>query len=411
MGEDTIRYLIFLCGRWRWRPTMTMRRHGFKLVTFGRTLTGPDKARAVALNAQWDAVRKGLGPAVVTAPPAPTYPPGSVGEGYLRALKLRDAERAAAKKVMTKEQESRDDWPRAWKWLEPAFGHARPDAIKPEHFLSIGADGNVKGLLPKVEKAVSKTERHRVVKVWRALWKKLQTFEIVPADRKDPSLAFSNSAPDPRQATWRHRETLILVQGAWRRGYYGLAALMAVTWDSMLSPGDARSITLGQGARDEFGQMFFLDRAKTGRAAAGTLSRWSEAILAAYIAHLKSTGIELLDTAPIFRTRGAEPGPKGGRRWASRPYSKDKAEKDFRKVRIAVFGPLEDRQLADMRRSGFVEGDAGGASAKDGANKGANTLNASNRLMKTYQPVNVVSVRRFDDARVIGRGKLKDKRK
>jgi len=63
-----------------------------------------------------------------------------------------------------------------------------------------------------------------------------------------------------------------------------------------------------------------------------------------------------------------------------------------------------------MRRSGFVEGDAGGASAKDGANKGANTLDASNRLMKTYQPMNLASVRRFDEARVIGRAKLKSTR-
>ena len=60
-----------------------------------------------------------------------------------------------------------------------------------------------------------------------------------------------------------------------------------------------------------------------------------------------------------------------------------------------------------MRRSGFVEGDAGGASVEDAAKKGANTIDASNRLMKTYQPTNVVSVRRFDEARAKGRVKLK----
>jgi hypothetical protein len=25
MGDDKIRYMLFVCGRWRWRPTKTMR--------------------------------------------------------------------------------------------------------------------------------------------------------------------------------------------------------------------------------------------------------------------------------------------------------------------------------------------------------------------------------------------------
>jgi hypothetical protein len=37
-----------------------------------------------------------------------------VGDGYQRAMKLREAERKAKSIVRTKEQEKRDDWPRAW---------------------------------------------------------------------------------------------------------------------------------------------------------------------------------------------------------------------------------------------------------------------------------------------------------
>jgi hypothetical protein len=48
-------------------------------------------------------------------------------------------------------------------------------------------------------------------------------------------------------------------------------------------------------------------------------------------------------------------------------------------VRAALYGKDEHRQLADMRCSGFVGGDAGGASVEDGAKKGANTIDASNR--------------------------------
>src|SRR5262245_41020937 len=148
-----------------------------------------------------------------------------------------------------------------------------------------------------------------------------------------------------------------------------------------------------------------LDRAKTGRAAAGTLTPWSEKILESYMACL---GVELLDNAPIFRTAGSVPGPKGGRRWLPQPYSTSKMDRDFREIRAVVFGKDEQRQLADMRRSGAVEADAGGTTDTDLSNKMANTINASARLRKTYKPVNVVSVRRVDEAQQRGRRAIKD---
>jgi hypothetical protein len=178
------------------------------------------------------------------------------------------------------------------------FGNRDPKMVTPEALLE---------LRRKVAERVSPTEAHRVIKVWRAMWKKLQAFGYCSAKDKDPSLAFSNIAPDPSQDVWEHAEVVQI-------GKPGLAALMAVIWDSMLSPGDARTLTPGQRARDTHGAMFFLDRAKTGRAAAGTLTSWSEQILEAYIASL---GVELLDNAPIFRTAGSGTGPKGGRRDSS----------------------------------------------------------------------------------------------
>jgi hypothetical protein len=343
MGEDKIRYLLRVSGRWRWRPTKTMRAHGFKLVTFGKELTAADMARAIALNAEWDRVRTGLQdePAELE----PIYPAGSVGHGYQRAIKLRAAERAAKGIVPTKEQIKRDDWPRAWKWLGPVLGDRDPKRVTPEQLLA---------LRTKVTERVSATEAHRAIKVWRALWKKLRAFGYCTdkdGPRVDPSLAFSNTAPDPRQEVWQHAEVVKLIARAWSDGKRGLAALMAVIWDSMLSPGDARTLTPGQRARDTQGAMFFLDRAKTGRAAVGTLTAWSEQILETYIASL---GVDLLNNAPIFRTAGSVPGPKGGRRWLPQPYSTSKMDRDFREIRAAVFGKSEQgssRTCADLARS------------------------------------------------------------
>ena len=143
---------------------------------------------------------------------------------------MREAERKANGIVWSKDQEKRDDWPRAWKWLDPVFGDVDPRTVQPEHFLTV-VNGKAVGLLPLIEEKVSRTERHRVVKVWRALWKRMAAMGYCNL-KADPSMAFSNSAPEPRRDRWQHHEVLELVQIALDRGKNGMAALMAVIWDS-----------------------------------------------------------------------------------------------------------------------------------------------------------------------------------
>lgn len=182
---------------------------------------------------------------------------------------------------------------------------------------------------------------------------------------------------------------------------------MAVIWDGMLSPVDGRTLTLAQLQGDNNGPLFSLARAKTGRAAAATMTQWSQAILGAY---LTQTGVEFTLNAPIFRTTETKTVPgRGGRPRASVPYTKDRLVKDFAEVRTLTFGSDETRKLSDMRRSGAVEGDAGGATVADQSNKMANTVSTNNRLRKTYNPVNVPSVRRFDDKRTVGAKQLERK--
>lgn len=277
--------------------------------------------------------------------------------------------------------------------------------------------GEPKGLVPEIEAKVSITERHMVVKVWRALWKRMAGMKYCDLNA-DPSKNFYNTPPKPRDQIWYRSEVYKLVQVAWRNEYYGLAALMAVAWDSQLSPVDNRSLTLAQARADHIGIYFAVDRAKTGRAAAATLSPWSQAILVTY---LSGFGAELFDAAPLFWTRGGRPVSRqgttgrwggdhgGGRHIPARPYTKSSLNQDFRKIRVLAFGKDEERQLQDMRRSGAVEGDAGGGSIEDQANKMANTVDHNARLRLAYNPTNVPSVRRYDGSRAKG-AKLLERR-
>jgi hypothetical protein len=349
------------------------------LVVDGKHVPSPaDIARAIELNQGWDRHRQGLPPLHENKT---GHPPGSLGDAFERVMRLRELERQKKGIAWTSEQASRDDWPRAWKRLEGYFADCDPKTVTPEMLLTLRSD---------VAEMISESEAHRLIKVWRALWKKMAALGYCEFNR-DPSKLFENAAPAPRQAVWREGEVVRLIKCAWREGYSGLAACLAVAWDSQLSPVDARRLRADQLRRDPIGSWFDVDRAKTGRAAKATLSRRAERVLRSYLASLS---VELV--GPIFRNRSGY------------PYSKDTLGDDFATVRTLVFGTDEKRQIADFRRSGTVEALAGDAAPEKLASKMANSLSESNRLHKTYAPVQLASVRDTDAARRRGRTKLRE---
>jgi hypothetical protein len=186
-----------------------------------------------------------------------------------------------------------------------------------------------------------------------------------------------------------------LVKGAWRYGYRGLACIVAVAWDTQFSPIDVR--TLAERHRAVADDRMIFDRqvdgrAKTGRAAIGTLSRRTEQLVSAYLAAL---GTERLPDAVLFRTR------------SGKAYQDARLSRDFETVRALVF-PGDKRRLMDMRRSGTVEAIAGGAGAVGLSAKLANSIGRSNSLHKTYAPVDIEAVRNTDEARRQGRRKMRD---
>jgi len=141
-----------------------MRAAGFKDVDLGRGINVDGKSAPapadIALNLNWDRRRQGLPPLEASYS---TYPPGSIGNGYERAMKLRADARKAKGITWTKEQHSRDDWPRAWKHIEP-LRDCDPKTVTPEVLLD---------LRTLVAEKVSESEAYRVINVWRSLWQQM----------------------------------------------------------------------------------------------------------------------------------------------------------------------------------------------------------------------------------------------
>ena len=202
------------------------------------------------------------------------YPANSLGEGY---EKYRATGAFKAKAPATQ-----DGWERGWREIGPVFGDVDPWTVGLED-LDLWYNGDVAGDIKGLLDTIGVSEAYHVMKTWRALWKVVGTINR-PAGGKyfdpkgDPSLGIpSQDAPKPRSVDVarageaRYR----LVKRAWRMGKKGAACILAVGWDSMLSPVDLRRLTPAQLRGDAEGPFFQLDRAKiSGKGTAiGTLSR------------------------------------------------------------------------------------------------------------------------------------------
>ncbi len=378
------RHYVVKRGRAFWQPTKKMRALGFQAVPLGE-----DSPEAFRLceewNRRWDLLRTGVQSSLALAgadnlspdrPEALTiYPPRSLGAAF--------KEYRATIEWTKKAPATRDEWERCWRHIKPVFGDLDPRTV---------SLGDISEFREAISQLISPGEAFRVIKIWRALWKIAAALHYCTRDA-DPSLAIRNSAPAGRSATWTEGEAVRLVKQAWRMGYHGLAAVIAVAWDTQLAPQDVRDLRAEQMAEARTGQLFFTERGKTGKPVGGLLCRRTQLVIAAYLERL---GLELLDDAHIFRNR------------SGRPYSKDTLGDDFRDVRLVLFGRDETRRLGhDFRRSGAVEAIVGDATPAALSHAMGNTLSASNTLFRTYVPVRAETIRAVRDARLKGRGKLR----
>jgi hypothetical protein len=383
VGKVKLPYYVVVKGRGYWRPHPRMCQHGFQIVR-----CGPDGPEAWQLaeewNRRWQAFRKGDAPppneigkaSRMEAEAARRYPPGSVGTAWQAFIRTPEWSRralSARNKVW---------WP-AWFRIREIWGDIAPDTITFEQMSRWRA---------ALEKQHGRSVAHKTLRVWRTFWPIMQGLKI--AIGTDPSRGVRNTAPAPRHQRWSEGEAVRLVKRAWRAGYHGLACIIAVAWDTQFSPVDVR--TLAERHRAIVGGRMIFDRqvdgrAKTGRAAIGTLSRRAERLVSTYLAGL---GAERLPEAMLFRTR------------SGKAYQDARLSRDFEAVRELVF-PGDKRCLMDMRRSGTVEAIAGGADAVRLSAKLANSIGRSNELHKTYAPVEIEAVRSTDEARLQGRRKMR----
>lgn len=383
MSKVKIRHYRIKRARGFWEPTPAMKRLGFHAVPCGTD--GPDAwATAEEWNRRWDRTRRGEEPSPAMAAAdnlspfnleeLTVYPSRSLGEAFRRYRRTAE--------WSSKAPRTREDWWRCWRHIKPVFGDCNPRTVTLE---------DVSAWRQAIEETVSLREAHRCLKIWRALWKVSAVLGYCMRDA-DPSLGVRNRAAPGRSATWTEGEVARLYKRAWRDGYQGLAAVIAVAWSTQMSPGDVRALRASQLARGGAGAIFFTARGKTGVPVGGALSDRALAALEAYIATL---GVELHGDAHVFRNRSGA------------PYSSDTLGDDFRDIRARVFGERDKRTLADFRRSGAVEAIAGGARAEELAHAMGNTLSASNALFATYVPVNQATLRTVLEARRKGRRKLR----
>ena len=237
---------------------------------------------------------------------------------------------------------------------------------------------NLSGWRKAIEETVSLREAHRCLKIWRALWKVAAALGYCVRDA-DPSLGVRNRAAPGRNLQWTEGEVVRVAKRAWRMGYYGLAAVIAVAWDTQLSPGDVRALRASQMARGADWKCVFHRAGQDRHAGRRILSTRSLAVLSAYLERL---GVELHGDAYIFRNRS-------GPLFAAIPWATTSAT-----CAASTSATWNGAPSADFRRYRRRRGDHRRRQGRTaGARHGQHALSASNALFATYVPVNQATLR------------------
>lgn len=296
------------------------------------------------------------------------YKRGTLGHWY---VKFREKELWHRKKP-----ETRRKWEYYWPYIDKHLGDKRIDRITPSEFETFHMT---------MEEQYGDDHRWRVVKLARALYNAAIKYKVVTYS---PCYALPNTKPKPRTQHWLASEVAHMVDIA-SNTKPAMALAIRLAWETLLSPVDVR--TLPRKALKTDGQGYYVEteRAKTGKPVFAAIS---DELARDILTYIDGLPITLLPDEPILRTSRSHA-----------RYQKARFAIDFANVRTAAFGESEKRWMMDLRRSGNLEADLGGASAEDRAEILANTLHKSKELEETYTPITVAKARKVAEQRAKGR--------
>lgn len=369
-------------GRLFWQPKPEMRAMGFEPEALGPD--GPEaQARALKLYASWLKAKAEI--VKITR-----YPPGTFGAYWDRFR--------TTQKWRNKAVRGREDYHRAWvhidAWRQAQAALAPGEKAEPRVTLSNTVLTRIttdmcEAFFADIDGRLSPSERYRTIKCLKALLQDATVRLKLPY--ASPAANLTNPQAKGRSDFWLGAEIPLLIAGAEAFGYAGMAILLRIAWDTLFSPVDVWTACKPQLLRDRTGWYIKRDRTKTQKGAFGYLSEETAAAVWAYIEALP---FDLAPDAPFIRQRNGN---------AYR--SKDTVGDDFRVVRAHVF-PGDKRQLQDIRRSGNLEADVGGADKETMGEILANGLATSAFLNDTYTPPTVAKARDVALQRLTGRARL-----
>lgn len=289
--------------------------------------------------------------------------------------KFRTTERWKRKSLATIKE-----WDYCWPLINERFGNTLLNGVSPIDF---------ERFYYTLETQKGEYARWRTVKIARALFKAAVDYDLINAS---PCLTLPNPMPKPRDAVWFAHEVATLVKTAQDAKYPAMALGIRLSWETLMSPSDVRKLTQAMLKRDNEGFYIKTTRSKTGKDVIVPISSGLSDDLIAYIDALD---FDLMPDQPILRT------VRDGR-----SYTKVRFTDEFARIRRMAFGEKETRKMMDLRRSGNVEADLGGASPDDRAEILANTLNKDAALEATYTPPTVAKARKLAKQRELGRAIL-----
>lgn len=326
------------------------------------------KKSALDLYSEW--LEKSGRPTIVQRPK--NYKSGTVGHWYAKLKQTQTWENKGA--------ETRRKWEFYWKYIDAYLGDIRIDRVTPSDFEKFHI---------AIEAEHGADCRWRTVKIARALFNSAIKYQII---KSSPCLVLPNTKPAPRTQIWISHEVTKLIETAYAMNYEPMALSLRLAWETLMSPVDIRNLPCMALKSNREGYFIETARSKTGKQVYAALSDKLGADIEVYI---QSLGFDLMPDQPIIRTR----------RDRSR-YTKARFGSDFAKVRLEAFGKDEKRFFMDIRRSGNVEADLGGASAEARAEILANALDKNKFLEQTYTPPTVAKARKLAKQREVGRAIL-----